>query len=61
MSGVVTGMLDQALSDQGSQGPKKSSQTIWKIADQGEITTTSCWTEYKHNGEIFYSWPANPS
>ena len=60
MLDVVIGMSDQALLDQGSQGSKKSSQTVWKIADQEEITTTSRWTEYKFNGKIFYSWPANP-
>ena len=36
----------QALSDQGSQGSKKSSQTIWKVADQGKTTTLDKWREY---------------
>ena len=41
MSNVVSAMSNQALSDQGSQGSKKSSQTLWKIADQEEIATTA--------------------
>ena len=61
MSDIVTVMLDKALLDQGSQGSKKSSQTIWKIVDQEEIATTSHWTEYEYNSDILYSWPANPS
>ena len=61
MSDVVTAMSDQALLDQGSLGCKRNNQTVWKIVDQEEIATSSQWTEYEYNGDIFYLWPANPS
>ena len=60
MSDIIAGMLDQALSDQGSQGPKKSSQTIWKVADQGRTATLDKWREYVFNGETCFSYVEEP-
>ena len=54
MLDIITGMSDQALLDQGSQGSRKSSQTIWKIADQGRTTTLDKWREYIFNGKTCF-------
>ena len=60
MLDVVTAMLDQALLDQGSQGSKKSSQTVWKVVYQERTATLDQWREYIFNGETRFLTLKNP-
>ena len=60
MSDIITGMLDQALLDQGSQGSRKSSQTVWKVVDQGRTATLDKWREYVFNSETCFSYVEEP-
>ena len=55
MLDIVTAMLNQALSDQGSQGFRNA----WKT-NQGETTTLNKWREYVFNGKTHFSYVDEP-
>ena len=60
MSEVITGMLETALSDQGSQ--ESVVRNTWRGLKWGETATTNYpWTEYWFNGEVCFSHPDVPT
>ena len=55
MSGIITGMSDQALLDQGSQGSKKN---MWKTTLAKTVTPEKRWEKEEDKaGNILFYYP----
>ena len=60
MSKVITGMLETALSDQGSQ--EDPVRNAWKsLREGGTATSNHPWTEYWFDGEVHFGHPNVPT
>ena len=60
MSEVITGMLETALSDQGSQ--EGQARSAWRTLKEGRTATSNHpWSEYWFNGEVCFGHPNVPT